>query len=50
MKPTNEYLVTFEDLECIVFARDMDGAQEAAIDEIEARQGFTTAIVNIRRV
>ncbi|WP_439684838.1 hypothetical protein MNJPNG_04850 [Cupriavidus oxalaticus] len=50
MPATHEYLVTFEDLECIVFARDAAGAQEAAIDEVEARQGYTTAIVRIRRV
>lgn len=27
MKTVNEYIVTFEDVECIVFASDMDGAQ-----------------------
>lgn len=50
MNQAIEYIVTFADVECAVFAFDRDGAQEAAIEEIEARQGYTTAIVSIRRV
>lgn len=50
MKAAIEYLVTFEDVECVVFAFDVDGAQEAAIEQIEAHQGYTTAIVRIRSV
>ena len=44
-----EFIVTFEDIEVAVFAFDRDGAQEAAIEESERVQGYSTSIVRIRR-
>lgn len=44
-----EWIVSFEDMDVTVFAKDREDAQEAAIEESERIQGFSTAIVSIRR-
>lgn len=45
-----QYIVKFEDLEVDVEAFDREAAQEKALEEAERIQGFSTAIVSIRRV
>lgn len=45
-----EYRVVFEDVEVLVIAKDKEDAQEAAIDQCEAYQGYSTTIKAIRFV
>lgn len=45
-----EYNVVFEDVEVLVVAKDTEDAQEAAIEQCEAYQGYSTSIKSIRFV
>ncbi|WP_155755311.1 hypothetical protein [Burkholderia multivorans] len=49
MNQAAEYVVTFKDIETIVSARDAEEAQDIAIQQVEAAQGYTTEIVRIIR-
>jgi hypothetical protein len=49
MSSAIEFIVTFKDIEVVVFAFDREDAQEAAIEESERVQGYSTEIVRIRR-
>jgi len=48
MKSLSEYLVTFADGQCVsVDANDLDGAQEVAIDKMEAQGRVHDSIVAV---
>lgn len=46
----NKYQVTFEDVEVLVVAKDREDAQEAAIEQCETLQGYSTTIKAIKFV